>query len=213
MNYLLINVVESPRGFTLVKSDAKPLLMMNIYLECGRIDKRRLRMISSDKWYLKKYCSEPLENIENYQEAMNDKEHMWECHHRAEILPCGVYSCEELKKVGMYWKRPASELIFIRHDEHRRLHSQNMRGETHTKLSQSLMGHDVSHETRNRISSSQLNRRDCSRSVKITRVSDGFTQSFPSQSEAARWMSLQGVRAHPAVISRCAHGFIPLVYG
>lgn len=170
-------------------------------------------MISKDKWYLTKYCSEPLENIENYDKAIADGEHVWECHHKAEILPCGRYSQEDLKKVGLYYNRPASELIFLRHDEHRRLHSQNMRGETRTKLSQSHMGHDVSPEARSRISSSQLNRRDCSKSIKITRASDGFTQTFPSMSEAARWISLQGVRAHPSVISRCAHGIIPMAYG
>lgn len=170
-------------------------------------------MISTITKQLRRYCSEPIENIENYEQAMNDPNHMWDCHHRAEVLPCGIYSSEALKRVGMYWNRPASELIFLRHDEHRRLHSQNMTGETRMKLSQSHMGHDVSCETRNRISSSQLNRQDCSRSVKITRVSDGFTHTFPSQSEAARWMSIQGVRAHPAMISRCAHGIIPLAYG
>ena len=78
-------------------------------------------MISQHK-RMTRYCSEPLEHIENYELAVSDKEHMWDCHHRGEVLPCGVFSVQELKKFGLYWNRPASELIFIRNNEHTRLH-------------------------------------------------------------------------------------------
>ena len=80
-------------------------------------------MISHYYRNLKRYCSEPLENIENYDKAVADTEHMWDCHHRAEILPCGRYTRAQLQKHGMYWYRPSSELIFLRHDEHWKLHN------------------------------------------------------------------------------------------
>ncbi len=68
------------------------------------------------------FCSEPIENIENYERAVNDSEHKWDCHHRGEILPCGNYSMKTLKKFGLYYKRPASELIFLPRGEHTRIH-------------------------------------------------------------------------------------------
>ena len=37
-------------------------------------------------------------------------------------MPCGRYEAKDLKKFGLYYKRPASELIFLRHDEHISLH-------------------------------------------------------------------------------------------
>ena len=72
---------------------------------------------------MKRYCSEQLERIENYDKAIADTERQWDCHHRGEILPCGVFSIDDLKRCGLYWNRPASELIFIPHHEHTRLHT------------------------------------------------------------------------------------------
>lgn len=37
-------------------------------------------------------------------------------------MPCGRYSRDGLKKFGLYWKRPASELIFIKHQNPLRMH-------------------------------------------------------------------------------------------
>lgn len=83
----------------------------------------------------KHYCCENISNIENYEQAVADKEHMWDCHHRGEILPCGRYSRDSLKKFGLYWNRPAHELIFLTHSEHRVLHNKgnkNMFGKYHS---------------------------------------------------------------------------------
>ena len=125
-------------------------------------------MISRSK-SLRRYCSEDISRIENYDKAVNDKEHMWECHHRAEILPCGRYSQEELKKVGMFWHRPASELIFLRHDEHKKLHN--------------------------------------NREVVMRRLSDGFTQTFPSQRDAVVWLRNNGYpKAEHGTISKVCSG-------
>lgn len=111
-------------------------------------------MISESK--ARKYCSEPLEQIENYDKAVADKEHQWDCHHRGEILPCGVYSVSDLKKFGLYWNRPASELILIRHDEHVRLHMNNLSDETKKKLSEAQKGKKLSEEHKKKISESHI---------------------------------------------------------
>ena len=147
-------------------------------------------MISRDP-KLRRYCSEDLSRIENYDTAMNDKEQMWHCHHRAEILPCGRYSIKELKAVGLYWHRPACELIFLRHDVHISLHCK---------------GKTLSEEHRRKMSASQTNRQDVSIPVEMTRISDGFTKVFPSMREAARWLRENGFsKATQTNISLCVN--------
>lgn len=76
---------------------------------------------------VKKYCREDIALIENYEEAIADKENSWDCHHRDEIrvLPSGMVvlrTPEELKENGRYWKCPANELIFLKHGDHTKLH-------------------------------------------------------------------------------------------
>ena len=76
--------------------------------------------------YVTKFCCEDPSLIENYALAIADQTQTWDCHHRGEILPCGRYKAKDLKKFGLYYNRPASELIFLTHDEHARLHKQGV---------------------------------------------------------------------------------------
>lgn len=66
-----------------------------------------------------RYCCEDLSLIENYAQAAADSK-MWDLHHRAETDE--KLTCKELKAQGRYWKRPASELIFLTRSAHRKLH-------------------------------------------------------------------------------------------
>lgn len=77
-----------------------------------------------------KYCSEDITLIENYDLAVTDLTQIWDCHHRAEILPCGRYRVEDLQKHDLYWHRPASELIFLPHSVH---YSMHLKGNSFTK--------------------------------------------------------------------------------
>jgi hypothetical protein len=83
------------------------------------------------------YCKDDLSLIENYEEAVNSPE-MWDCHHRLEIEL--NLSPKELKDRDLYFNRPASELIFLTHGEHSKLHNLNLRLETRRKRSDSLKG-------------------------------------------------------------------------
>lgn len=68
---------------------------------------------------VKRFCKEYWK-IENYQEAVNDTTQSWDCHHRHEIdwdLPK-----EELIAIGRYYDVHYSELIFLTHAEHTRIH-------------------------------------------------------------------------------------------
>ena len=68
---------------------------------------------------ISKFCKDDISLIENYKEAVNSSE-TWDCHHRLET-DLGL-SAQELKDGGLYYNRPASELIFLTHPEHTRLH-------------------------------------------------------------------------------------------
>lgn len=119
---------------------------------------------------VKRYCNGDISQIENYELAVNDECHTWHCHHRAEIQPDGTkVSLNELKNRGLYWNRPASELIFLTKSEHSRLHKMGntiRRGKHHSddakrKMSLAmkgrpspLKGKQHSEETRRKISES-----------------------------------------------------------
>ena len=75
-----------------------------------------------NEYSAKNFCCEDLSLIENYYKAIADTTQTWECHHRGEILPCGRFSRDDLKKFGLYYNGPASELIFLTPTAHRQLH-------------------------------------------------------------------------------------------
>ena len=106
--------------------------------------------------YARKYCKEDISLIENYDKAINDNTQKWHCHHRGEILPCGVYSPEDLNKFGLYWKRPSRELIFMTLTEHNKLHRKHPLKTTREKISKAQIGKHHSEKTKNKISESRI---------------------------------------------------------
>ena len=91
----------------------------------------------------KQYCKD-YEKIENYQKALADDFKNWEVHHRLETHNSDGerrlvdITADELKALGMYYNRPADELIFIPIYDHSRLH---------------MKGKHLSEETRKKIGS------------------------------------------------------------
>lgn len=90
----------------------------------------------------KEYCCEDISKIENYELAKSSTK-IWDCHHRAEILPCGKFSREDLKKFGFYYNRPACELILLTKQDHSSLHSKDYQKENNPHF-----GHHHSKETK-----------------------------------------------------------------
>ena len=89
---------------------------------------------------LKLFCCEPLEDIEGYAEAMADTERTWTCHHWLEF---GA-TMDELKELGLYYNRPAKELILVPNEyEHCKLPHLGRRRtkEWNENLSKAMMGH------------------------------------------------------------------------
>ena len=72
----------------------------------------------------KMYCSEDIALIENYHEAITDEEKMWDIHHRRECDSEGrtLFTKKQLIDMGLYFKRPASELMFVTRSLHLKLH-------------------------------------------------------------------------------------------
>ena len=102
----------------------------------------------------KSYCSEPLDKIEHYEEALADNFAGWCIHHRLEIQPDGTrMSRQELKDNGLYFHRPASELVFMKVCEHVTLHHKDkvISAETRNKLSALHKGKHLSAEHRQKI--------------------------------------------------------------
>ena len=102
-----------------------------------------------NEYFVKKYCNEDISRIENYDKAISDKEQIWECHHRRELET----SRKQLIKIGEYYNRPASELIFLTNSEHGSLHKKGKHhaDETKRKISETLKGHKISEETKRKL--------------------------------------------------------------
>ena len=105
---------------------------------------------------VKKFCKD-YTLIKNYDEAVNDKTKMWDCHHiLGEIL-----STQQLLDHNFYYDVPPCMLKFVTKSEHNSIHqSGNKNGfygkkhsdETRARMSASHKGHDVTDETRRKIS-------------------------------------------------------------
>ena len=124
----------------------------------------------------KQYCKEP-EKIENYEKAKADNFKGWHCHHRLEThtsdgerRPVDI-TVDELITLGMYYNRPASELIFLPASEHNAYNKgkpksaetrkkmsdakKNMSEETRKKMAESRKGKHHSEETRRKMAESK----------------------------------------------------------
>ena len=146
-----------------------------------------LQMIN--EYCAKKYCSEDLSLIENYELAVNDHTQMWEIHHRGEVLPCGRFSRDDLKKFGLYYKRPAAELILLTKAEHTRLHNKDvprcpLSEATKKAIGEALKGIPKSDAHKKAIGES--------RSKKILQLtkSGEFIREWPSAMEASRQLGI-----------------------
>lgn len=72
----------------------------------------------------KRFCSEDVSLIENYHEAISDEKRTWDIHHRRECDENGrtLFTHKQLIEMGLYFKRPASELMFVTRSMHWKLH-------------------------------------------------------------------------------------------
>lgn len=108
------------------------------------------------------YCKD-YENIENYEAAKKDNFVGWCCHHRLQTWTSDGerravdITASELKALGLYWNRPADELIFLTTSEHAILHQKGKHRseETRNKISEANKGKHLSEEHKRNISEGQ----------------------------------------------------------
>lgn len=76
------------------------------------------------KYHKRRICNEYW-NIENYELAKADNFEGWVIHHRLELHPDGSlrYTRKSLIKLDLYYNRPSNELIWLRIDDHLRMHN------------------------------------------------------------------------------------------
>ena len=101
---------------------------------------------------VKKFCCEDLSLIENYDKAISDTTQTWDCHHRLEIQEDKITPRKELISQGLYYNRPADELIFLTPEEHISLHASNRTEEANNRISEYMKNRKISDETKRRIS-------------------------------------------------------------
>ena len=142
-------------------------------------------MISENQ--VKKYCREDISLIENYEKAIKDNTQTWDCHHRKE----SQYSADELVDIGEYYGVLASDLIFITHSDHSKLH--NKLQDYHNGNSNPMFGKHHSEEAKKKMSECHIGKH------------------YPKLSEAKKGLHLHwynnGVRS--ILAKTCPEGFVP----
>lgn len=114
------------------------------------------------KHNFKYYCKD-YKNIENFEIAKKDNFVGWCCHHRLETHNSDGerrlvdITRAELIALGMYWHRPAEELIFMKHSEHSSLHkpsdeAKERMSETKKGNKNPMYGKKFSKEAKNKLS-------------------------------------------------------------
>lgn len=113
-------------------------------------------MISKSR--AKLYCCEDISHIVGYSKAIASDDE-WVCHH---LLENKGYSKDDLEAQGLYYKRPAKELVFLPKKVHRRLHYTLLRPESlksdswRQKIREWHTGRPLSEEHRKNIQKSCL---------------------------------------------------------
>ncbi len=156
-------------------------------------------------------CCDNIEDIENYERAKADNFRDWVCHHRFEThtsdgerRPVDI-TRDELKALGMYWHRPASELIFLTRKEHYTLHKCH-KGKQHSEetkkhLSEINKGKKLSEETKKKIGEaskrrhpSEETRRKMSEAQKGHPVSEEARRKSSEFCKGKHWKLVDGKR-------------------
>ena len=145
-------------------------------------------MISENN--VRKFCCEDISTIENYDKAMTDMNHIWHCHHRLEVGANGeTISRNDLKKYGLYYDRPASELIFLTMEEHTSLHGTNRSEASRRRMSEAKKGNILSSEHKRKISEALKGKHFCEEHKrKLSEAKKGKKLS-PHSEETKRKMS------------------------
>ena len=137
-----------------------------------------------NEYNAKLFCSENISLIDNYHQAISDKEKMWDIHHRRECDSEGrtLFTRKQLIELGLYFKRPASELIFVTRSMHCKLHREMWEN----------IGKNVGNKYGKIIGKKYgaINSKKCSIPILQFSKSGEFIKEWPSLSEAYRQLGI-----------------------
>lgn len=156
---------------------------------------------------IKRYCCEDVSLIENYDIAVKDSTQTWVCHHKLEIQNEISVSIKELKEKNLYWKRLASELIFLTRSEHTKLHGKNISKETRIKIGikskQSWKNNEIRHK--------EASVRGHSMKGKIIKTSEQCKMNSEARKRYWKTHNLKWFNNGEISIRReqCPNGFVP----
>ena len=151
---------------------------------------------------LSRYCKDDFCLIENYENAINDKEVTWHCHHRLETD--ANMTQKELKEKNLYFHRPASELIFLTPTEHLHLHNIGERNSIYGMkgADSPCYGRTITEEENSKRSKSlkkyyedPINRKKCGDTRRNAVLTNEHKQLLSDINKGARHMS-NGIERH-----------------
>lgn len=125
-------------------------------------------MISNRTYW---YCCEDVSNIENYDKAIADTQHVWICHHKLEIRDDYNNSMNDLKLMNLYYNRPANELILLTRSEHNKVHHTGscQSSNTKKKIAESHLGKKHTDATKKKLSAVRKGKKlTCEQKQKIS---------------------------------------------
>ena len=167
----------------------------------------------------KQYCKEP-EKIENYEKAKKDNFKGWECHHRLETHNSDGerrlvdITKKELIALGMYYHRPAEELIFLTAREHNAFNKGKPKSEeTRKKISEANKGKPKSEETKKKMSEANKGKHLSEETrKKLSEAAKGKPKSEETKkrmSEAKKGMRFFNNGKINIRAKECPEGFVP----
>ena len=151
--------------------------------------------------YNKRFCKEP-EKIENYEKAKKDNFKGWHCHHRLETHTTDGIRREvditvaELKALGMYYNRPASELIFLTSREHNAFNKGKKRSEeAKKKMREANIGKKLSEEAKKKIAAANIGKHHSEETKK--KIGAGNKGKKLSEETKKKMMAAKKGEKHP----------------
>lgn len=147
-------------------------------------------MITKDE-ALRNIC-ENYELVENYKEALSDDKHEWVMHHRNGV----AVKTDELIRLGLYFKRPAGEFIFLTRAEHNKLHN---KFRLQYEFSHAFEGKKFTEDHRNKISNALKGR------VFTQEWKNKISKAKKDKSKGLKWFN-NGIKSTMA--KECPEGFV-----
>lgn len=163
------------------------------------------------RYNFKRYCKD-YENIENYQKAKKDDFKGWHCHHRLETHNSDGerrlvdISYKELKALGMYYNRPAEELIFLTISEHNAYNKGKPKSdETRRKMkgNKNALGYKHSEEAKKKMSEARKGK------TKSEEHKKKLSESHKGKNIWTKGMHWHNNGKENKFCYKCTEGFVP----